>query len=71
MLEIASKIHSASGGVRASQALDDEGGGFAIEARASGAMASKKGHTSGEQDVDCCKSGGRKNLVELGRVAEY
>lgn len=71
MLEIASKIHSASGGVRASQALDDEGGGFDIEARASGAMVAEKGHTSGEQVVDCCKNAGRKNLVKLGKVASF
>ena len=56
MLEIASKIHSASGGVSASQALDDEDGDFDVGARASGAMVAEKGHTSGEQDVVSCKS---------------
>ena len=53
---MASRIHSASGGVSASQALDDEVGGFNTGYRPSGAMVADKGHTSGEQDVDFCKS---------------
>ena len=65
---MASRIHSASGGVSASQALDDEDGGSNVGARASGAMVAANGHTSGEQDVDWCKSHG-KNFVELGTVA--
>lgn len=70
MLEVASRIHSASGGVSASQALDDEGGGFDIGARISGAIVAEKGHTSVEQDVDCCRSRcWRKILVGLGIVA--
>lgn len=53
---MASKIHSASGGVSASQALDDEEGDLNIGDRASGAIVAEKSHTSGEQGVDCCES---------------
>ncbi len=55
---MASKIHSASGGVSACQALDVEDAGFNIELRASGAMVGEKGHTSRERGVDYCESQG-------------
>ena len=55
---MASKIHSASGGVSASQALDAGDGGFNIDFWASGAMVAEKGDTSREQSVDYCESQG-------------
>ena len=55
---MASKIHSASGGVSASQALDDEDGGFNRGVRTSGAMVEEKGNTTGEEGVDCWESQG-------------
>ena len=50
---MASKIHSASGGVSASQALGDEDGGVNVGVRASGPIAVEKNHISGEHGVDC------------------
>ena len=70
---MASKIHSASGGVSASQALDDEDGDFNVGDRASGAMLVENSHINGKRGVDCCESqgpmGGEKNFVGLGTVA--
>ena len=55
---MASKIHSASGGVSASQALGDEDGGFNVCVLASGDIAAEKNHMNVEHGVDCCKSQG-------------
>lgn len=50
---MASKIHSASGGVSASQALDDEDGDFDVGVGASGAIVVEKSHIRGGHVVDC------------------